>query len=101
MDPTLKLFYYQETVRIQDYEFLIVFSIMDLILPARPLQVVMSPITTLKHLNHIYFSQLTRLRKRFRVGINMEFDEIDDELAEQFDDDEALWSNEVEDEEED
>lgn len=42
------------------------------------------------------FSQLTRLRKRFRVGFDMEFDEIDDELAEQFDDDEALWSNEVE-----
>jgi hypothetical protein len=30
----------------------------------------------------------------------MEFDEIDDELAEQFDDDEALWKNEVEEEEE-
>ena len=48
------------------------------------------------------FLQLTRLRKKFRVGFDMEFDEIDDELAEQFDDDEALWSNEVEgDEEED
>ena len=46
------------------------------------------------------FLQLTRLRKRFRVGFDMEFDEIDDELAEQFDDDEALWSNEVEEEEE-
>ena len=47
------------------------------------------------------FSQLTRLRKRFRVGFDMEFDEIDDELAEQFDDDDnGLWSDEVEEEEE-
>jgi hypothetical protein len=46
------------------------------------------------------FTQLTRLRKKFRVGFNMEFDDIDDELAEQFDDDEALWSDEVEEEEE-
>ena len=46
------------------------------------------------------FTQLTRLRKKFRVGFNMEFDDIDDDLAEQFDDDEALWSNEVEEEEE-
>jgi DNA-directed RNA polymerase subunit RPC12/RpoP len=46
------------------------------------------------------FTQLTRLRKKFRVAFNMEFDDIDDELAEQFDDDEALWKNEVEEEEE-
>ena len=47
------------------------------------------------------FSQLTRLRKKFRVGFDMEFDEIDDELAEQFDDDDnGLWSDEVEEEEE-
>jgi hypothetical protein len=45
-------------------------------------------------------TQLTRLRKKFRVGFNMEFDDIDDELAEQFDDGEALWSDEVEEEEE-
>jgi DNA-directed RNA polymerase subunit RPC12/RpoP len=45
-------------------------------------------------------SQLTRLRKRFRVGFNVEFDEFDDELSEQFDDDEALWSDEVDEEEE-
>ena len=46
------------------------------------------------------FSQLTRLRKKFRVGFSMEFDDIDDELAEQFDDDEGLWSDEVDEEEE-
>jgi hypothetical protein len=45
-------------------------------------------------------SQLTRLRKKFRAGFNMEFDDIDDELAELFDDDEGLWSDEVEEEEE-
>jgi len=46
------------------------------------------------------FSQLTRLRKKFRVGFSMEFDDIDDELAEEFDDGEALWSDEVEENEE-
>jgi len=47
------------------------------------------------------FSQLTRLRKKFRIGFSIEFDDIDDELAEQFDDDdEGLWSDEVEEEEE-
>jgi DNA-directed RNA polymerase subunit RPC12/RpoP len=46
------------------------------------------------------FSQLTRLRKKFRVALEMEFDELDDELAEQYDDDEALWSNDVDNDEE-
>jgi DNA-directed RNA polymerase subunit RPC12/RpoP len=43
-----------------------------------------------------FLSQLTRLRKKFRVGLEMEFDELDNELAEQYDDDDALWSDEVE-----
>ena len=59
-------------------------------------EVVEATMTVLEEL----LSQMTRLRKKFRVGFDMEFDELDDELAEQFDDDNGLWSDEVEEEEE-
>ena len=48
------------------------------------------------------FTQLARLQHRFRVGFAMEPDEIADELAEQYGDDEeeTLWSDEPDEEEE-